>query len=308
VQVAFLAEDKADQQTGPQAIDQDAPDDEDDLLLGLANHSTSTKPTGSRVELKTGAFNPRKEKEAHSKTIAADLARGVVNSRGSPLFIAISKGDIVNVKDFVPVNEARTAKNVPVVQWGGGVRETMVLAGQHRMAAARAATADLVKELVDLDNRIPEAEEMMKTTEAAYQKANANTRTLQSVLTDKEVARNTARDSVQAMKNRQIEIRVLMDKIRFWPAIFYDKGERFMVLNSGQSADQPKMDSQRTATHTMSSSGFCQRMRRTQYILRAPRRSYWKVYAGFATLAMMRRRSRRSSKNSRHQKPKSDTF
>jgi hypothetical protein len=237
VQVAFLAEDKADQQTGPQAIDQDVPDDEDNLLLGLTNRSTLIKPTGSRVELKTGAFNPRKEKEPHTKTIAADLARGVVNSRGSPLFIAISKGDVINIKDFVPADEARTAKNVPVAQWNGGIRETMVLAGQHRIAAARAATADLVKELVDLDNRIPEAEETMKTTEAAYQKANANTRTLQSVLTDKEDARNTARDSVKAMKNRQVEIRVLMDKIRFWPAIFYDKGERFMVLYGGQSAN-----------------------------------------------------------------------
>ena len=157
--------------------------------------------------------------------IADALVRGENLSRKYPIIIAVSKSDVANIDDFMKEEEAAVATTVPIVRWQEGVTAVMVLAGQHRIMSARAAVSKMANELTSVEGRLPAARELHKAKLAEADKALQD----KKMSTKKKDAKKDAADAAQAdlmwTKSRAVELRNRIDETRFWPAIFYDKGE-----------------------------------------------------------------------------------
>lgn len=130
--VAFLSRAESKIQHGPDAMDRDEDDKDNDLLDRIADaaddNEDDLKQSG-HVHLQTGDFNARKKDPTHIKVIADALVRGENLLRKYPIIIAVSKTDVANVDDFMKEEEAAVATMVPIVHWQEGVTAVMVLAG-----------------------------------------------------------------------------------------------------------------------------------------------------------------------------------
>jgi ribosomal protein S9 len=231
-QVVFLSKAEVKRQRGTDAMDEDDVDDEDedsDLLAGIANSNENddeadVRRTG-RVHLRTGDFNARKKDMGHIKDIAEGLLRDDNRSREYPLFIAISQSEVENVKDFITAKQAQLEEHVPIARWAKGVDSVMVLAGQHRIGSARYVVNKLSKELTTLQARLPGARNEQKARLAEADEVLRDERASNEKKSRKKDVSDAATEEVRQLEIREGVLRRMIDQNRFWPAIFYDKGE-----------------------------------------------------------------------------------
>jgi hypothetical protein len=222
VRVAVLSKEADARVKGKEAMD--VQEDEDGLLEGMGVKEQKKKEVRTGVQLKTREYNPRGLNGPHVAHIRSELARGVNKSRQNPILIAISKTDIVNHHQFVEERKSYLQRILPLVKWRSGVREATVLGGQHRIAAARGAAEDLAKSAAEAIGTLEDAQEEEKARLQAYNDAkdqNIKGKELEDVKT----AYEDAQKATEAAVREEDTVRKRIDEVRFWPAIFYDKGE-----------------------------------------------------------------------------------
>jgi hypothetical protein len=197
----------------------DIDEDGDGLLEGMRVKERKKKGVRAGVQLKTRGLNG-----PHVAHIQSELARGVNKLRQNPIVIAILKTDVVNHKKFVNKRELYIKPTLPLVKWRSGVREATVLAGQHRIAAARGAADDLTKAAVEAIATLEEAQEEEAGKLWAYDDAK-DRKIKRKELKEIKTAYEDMQKATETAVREEATVRKWIDKVRFCPAVFYDKGE-----------------------------------------------------------------------------------
>jgi hypothetical protein len=181
-----------------------------------------------RVELRFGKWNKRPIDPKHSKDIADELIRGYNTSRTSPILIAVSEGDVLNPEEFLTERQLAETTSFPVVEWREDVAEVRVLTGQHRVDAARRALKTHVR---PFSVAISDAAMTKKSQDAAQARYDRAVKAHKSDDMKKLKDELAAAKKVAANAQETLDdLRVAVDELRYWPAVFYSKGEHHALV------------------------------------------------------------------------------
>lgn len=224
------------------AIDSDSDVDEE------AERAQGTE----RVPLRMGKWNARPIIRAHVMDIQKQLAAGHNLSRKWPVWIAVNESDITNIEDLVEERQLAGSDRIPILQWRQGVQEVPVLAGQHRIEAARETLKGLAKPLGEGVLAI----ERLKAKVTKVEKKCVKLKKQEDVDEQLDHAEEELANLKNEMAKTQEKVKQLReqaDGVRFWPAVVYSSGQSSSAKR--WNIGTHRIDQNREADHSRKTGG-----------------------------------------------------
>jgi hypothetical protein len=159
-----------------------------------------------------GSYNPRAVEPKSVKRMVEQFMSKECSSRQFPLRCIVSAGDVKNAAELIKDYDGKTVETstrIPSIEWNERAQSQplVMLAGQHRVAAARQAWPKLQEVRREMESKLEDLTTELE--DAAHASSESE----------------EIRAEMKAVEEGIQSFRVYMDLVQRWPVEVYDEGE-----------------------------------------------------------------------------------